>query len=93
MTHLLLFLALVAPPKKQTNVQIMNAQQQVINKLTLENRTLKNALFGPVGTLVRAIKGTDGKPYCPTGDFALMWETLPGPEPRTFQPFCVRVLK
>jgi hypothetical protein len=93
MTHLLLFLMLAAQPAKPDYVKIMNAQQQIIQDLTAENRKLKNALFGPPGTTVRALQTNEGKAYCPPDGFALMYEVMPGLEPRKFQPFCVRVLK
>ena len=93
MTHLLLFLMLAADPPKPDYVKILNAQQQIIQTLQAENRTLKNALFGPVGTTVRALRAADNKPYCPTDDFSLQWEVVRGPDGKEFKPFCVRVTK
>lgn len=90
MTHLLLFLILGSPPKPTSSqwAKLMNAQQQIVNKLTQENEKLKTILYGPSGAKVYP-QFYDHQPYCPVNGFTLEWE-VDGTK-KEFVPFCLKL--
>ena len=86
--HCLLLILMSSRPPKPTSaeyVRMLNEDQQVINKLTAENKALRNELYGPPGSKVYP-RFQNEKPFCPVPGFNLKWEV----KDNSFVAYCVR---